>query len=42
VTLEGAEMVDQLLAVGMAGGHVSGFERTPSGLAIKAWYPDQE
>ena len=27
VTLDGEDMIDQLLAVGMAGGHVSGFER---------------
>ncbi len=42
VTLEGAEMIDQLLAVGMAGGHISGLERSASGLAVTAWYPDQE
>ena len=42
VTLDGEDMLEQLLAVGMAGGHVSGFERTGSGLAVKAWYPDQE
>jgi prephenate dehydrogenase len=42
VTLDGEELIDQLLAVGMAGGHVSGFERIGSELAIKAWYPDQE
>ena len=42
VTLDGEDMIDQLLAVGMAGGHVSGLERTGSELAVKAWYPDQE
>lgn len=40
VTLAGDDMVDQLLAVGMAGGHVSGIEHRPAGLAVSAWYPD--
>jgi prephenate dehydrogenase len=42
VTLDGDELVDQLLAVGAAGGHVSGVERTAGGLKISAWYPDEE
>ena len=32
VTLDGDELVDQLLAVGAAGGHVCGMERTAGGL----------
>jgi prephenate dehydrogenase len=42
VTLDGDDLLDQLLAVGAAGGHVSGLERTAAGLAIRAWYPDEE
>jgi prephenate dehydrogenase len=42
VKLDGEDMVDQLLAVGAAGGHVSGITRTPDGLAVNAWYPDEE
>jgi prephenate dehydrogenase len=42
VTLDGDDLVDQLLAVGMAGGHVAGLERTESGLVVQASYPDQE
>lgn len=42
VTLAGDDLVDQLLSVGMAGGHVSAVERTPAGLSVRAWYPDTE
>ncbi|MEP6561214.1 MAG: prephenate dehydrogenase [Nakamurella sp.] len=42
VTLDGDDLLDQLLAVGSAGGHVSGIERTTDGLTISAWYPDEE
>ena len=42
VTLDGDELVDQLLAVGAAGGHVSGVARAAGGLKISAWYPDEE
>jgi prephenate dehydrogenase len=42
VTLDGEDLIDQLLAVGAAGGHVSGIARTPSGLVADAWYPDTE
>ena len=42
VTLDGDDLLDQLLAVGAAGGHVSGIERTGNGLSISAWYPDEE
>ena len=40
VNLKGHDLIDQLLAVGVAGGHVSGLEQTESGLVIRAWYPD--
>ena len=40
VTLDGDDLVDQLLAVGAAGGHVSGVRRTDAGPVISAWYPD--
>ena len=40
-TLRGDDMVEQLLAVGAAGGHVSGLGRDPDGLAVQAWYPDE-
>ncbi len=42
VKLEGEDMVDQLLAVGAAGGHVSGINRSADGLVVHAWYPDEE
>jgi len=42
VTLDGDDLVDQLLSVGAAGGHVSGVKRTAGGLTISAWYPDEE
>jgi prephenate dehydrogenase len=42
VTLDGDDLIDQLLAVGAAGGHVTGLQRTGSGLVISAWYPDGE
>ena len=40
-TLRGDDLVEQLLAVGAAGGHVSGLGRDPDGLAVQAWYPDE-
>ena len=40
VSLEGDDMVDQLLAVGAAGGHVAGIRSTGSELTVDAWYPD--
>jgi prephenate dehydrogenase len=42
VTLAGNELVDQLLAVGSAGGHVSGLARGDGGLVIRAWYPEDD
>jgi len=40
-TLRGDDLIEQLLAVGAAGGHVSGLGRDPAGLAVQAWYPDE-
>jgi prephenate dehydrogenase len=42
VTLEPPDLIDQLLAVGAAGGHVSGLAGTVSAPLATAWYPDQE
>ena len=42
VTLDGDDLVDQLLAVGAAGGHVSGIDQDENGLSVSAWYPDSE
>ena len=42
VKLDGEDMVDQLLAVGAAGGHVSGIDGSGAELVISAWYPDEE
>lgn len=42
VKLDGDDMVDQLLAVGAAGGHVSGITQTDAGLVVKAWYPEED
>jgi len=39
VTLDGEDLIDQLLAVGAAGGHVSGITRGEAGLIVRAWYP---
>ena len=40
-TLRGDDLIEQLLAVGAAGGHVSGLQRDSTGLAVQAWYPDE-
>jgi prephenate dehydrogenase len=40
-TLRGDDLIEQLLAVGAAGGHVSGLGRDSRGLAVQAWYPDE-
>lgn len=40
VTLQGDDLVDQLLSVGAAGGHVSALSRGASGIVVDAWYPD--
>ena len=37
--LVGDDLVDELLAVGSAGGHVSGIVRAPTGLRVRAWFP---
>ncbi len=40
VTLDGDDLVDQLLAVGAAGGHVSAVRCGNAGPVVDAWYPD--
>lgn len=40
VTLDGEDLVDQLLSVGAAGGHVAAVGRTAAGPVVSAWYPD--
>jgi prephenate dehydrogenase len=42
IKLDDDDLVDQLLAVGAAGGHVSGLTRSGSSLVVTAWYPDEE
>lgn len=42
VTLAGDDLIDQLLSVGAAGGHVHGMERGDNGLSVRAFYPDQD
>lgn len=42
VTLEPPDLIDQLLAVGAAGGHVSSLAGTESAPVVSAWYPDQD
>jgi prephenate dehydrogenase len=41
VTMAGEDLLDQLLAVGAAGGHISAVERGPDGLRVQGWYPDE-
>jgi len=41
MTLSGDDLVEQLLAVGAAGGHVSGFSAGERGLLIDAWCVDE-
>jgi prephenate dehydrogenase len=40
MTLSGADLVEQLLAVGAAGGHVTGLSGGPADLRVVAQYPD--
>jgi prephenate dehydrogenase len=40
VSLGGDDLIDQLLAVGAAGGHVTGIRSTGSELTVDGWYPD--
>jgi prephenate dehydrogenase len=42
VTLDGDDLVDQLLAVGAAGGHVSAVRRGDDGPVVSAWYPEED
>lgn len=39
ITLSGDEMVEQLLSVGAAGGHVTAIHAGPGGLIVRAMYP---
>lgn len=39
VTLDGADLIEQLLSMGLAGGHVTGVERAEGGYRISATYP---
>ena len=39
--LAGDDLVDQLLAVGAAGGHVTGVSGAAGRLVVRAWYPDE-
>jgi prephenate dehydrogenase len=41
VTISGEDLLEQLLAVGAAGGHVTGLVRTDTGLQVSAMYPDE-
>ena len=40
MSLAGEDLVDQLLAVGAAGGSVTGVVRNDGALTVRAWYPD--
>ena len=39
LTITGADVVEELLAVGAAGGHVSGISGSAADLSVEAWYP---
>ncbi len=41
ISLTGDDLADQLLAVGSAGGHVTGVSGAGDGLVVRAWYPDE-
>ncbi len=41
LTLSGEEMVDQLISVGLAGGHITGIRGSRANLEVEAWYPEQ-
>lgn len=40
-TLAGEDLIEQLLAVGAAGGYVTGLTRTGTGFQVSAMYPDE-
>ena len=39
LTITGADVVEELLAVGAAGGHVSRISGSAADLSVEAWYP---
>ena len=39
VTLRGTDLIDELLSVGAAGGHVTALSTAGSELVATAWYP---
>jgi prephenate dehydrogenase len=41
LTLAGADMIDQLISVGAAGGHVTGITGSGDDLEASVWYPDE-
>jgi len=41
LTLTGEDLVDQLISVGSAGGHVSAISGTGADLQVQAWYPGE-
>lgn len=42
VSMFGEDLLDQLLAVGASGGHVSALTRSGSGLKVTGWFPDEK
>ena len=40
LTLYGEDMIDQLLAIGSAGGHVTALDTSTGSLRVTAWFPD--
>lgn len=41
LTLSGEDMIDQLISVGSAGGHVTSIQGTGDDLEASVWYPDE-
>lgn len=41
LTLAGEDMIDQLISVGAAGGHVVGIKGTGADMEASVWYPDE-
>jgi prephenate dehydrogenase len=41
LTLAGEDMIDQLISVGAAGGHVTGITGSGDDLEASVWYPDE-
>ncbi len=42
LTISGSDVVEELLAVGSAGGHVSGIDGSATDLRVEAWYPAED